>query len=701
MHKEEFLMTKAISRVISLVISLAIVVCAVSISASAAEVTTAYDTELAGILSTDYSPYLTFAGGSESGTLYYYDVISNGGGIGNMGSPEKPNQRYNYVNFSGSKEFDIKSKTGFTATNGFTASFELFTNVPTSGTVSLSFGQLRYEIDYATTTLFLYYGDTELARLETGLEAGTYDFQQFYLCNQWTLQYIDGAFSLIPVSNGLGENNTIIKNTDKTPLSWTLPDGTVTTAVPAPDYVDFGYCYVELYASKGINNRCLFGNVPVGFTSGYNGNFPLFSNVDFTANCGFSTLQNYVDFVMNLTNDLNSFDIEYARELYKAIMTSGSSGMVSAVAPYESYIAAAEAALIEGVTSGYDVSATEGGKIYSNGSLFVNDNVNNPIDLGTAMTFTAVADAGYTFSHWADGANGIVTTDATVSVIMYINTELKAVFTKDTAAADGDITVMFRDYSGNVTASMTVKSGTVITLPALPYVYGYTCTGWVVGGTTYAAGDSVAFINDTVVSAAFAKNDTTYTVTTEGAVIELNSKYTYNTKITVKFNKNLLDTNEKFGGWMNGDLMISYDEEYTFFVGADTELVAVITKSTVASEPISVVTNVALTENGTVASFLTERWLPDDCEFIEAGAIYTNNAAYSSKLKLAGVDGTNVRKTAAKFQTAHGQFRMNLGSKSGGSDFFLVGYVTYRSSNGSIYTAYSPIYSAITTGAAV
>lgn len=695
-------MTKAISRVISLVISLAIVVCAVSIGASAVEVTSDYDTELAGILSTDYSPYLTFASGSESGTLYYYDVIANGGGFGNMGSVENPNQRYNYVNFGGGKEFEIKSKTGFTATNGFTASFELFTNVPSTGTVALSFGQLRFEIDYAATTLFLYYGDTELGRLETGLEAGSYDFQIIYLCNQWTIKYIDGAFTVIPVSNGLDENKAVIKNEDNTPLSWTLPDGTVTTSVPAPDYVDFGYCYIDLYASKEIGNRCVFSNVPVGFTSAYNGNFPLFSNVDFTSNCGFSTLQNYVDFVMNLTNDLNSFDVEYAREFYKAIVANGSTGMVSAVAPYESYISAAEAALIEGVTSGYDVSATEGGKVYSNGSLFVNDNVNNPIDLGTSMTFTAAADAGYTFSHWADGANGIITTEATVSVIMYLNTELKAVFTKDTAAADDNITVMFRDYSGNVTASMTVKTGTVITLPALPYVYGYTCTGWVVGGTTYAAGDSVTFINDTVVSAAYAKDDTTYTVVTDGSVTDYNSKYTYNTKITVKFNNNLLDTYEKFGGWMNGDIMVSYDEEYSFFVGSDVNLVAVIIKSsaTVTIEPICVVTNVSLIENGTVASFLTERWLPEGYELIESGAIYTKDAAYSSKLKLAGVDGTNVRKTASKFQTAHGQFRMNVGSTSGGSDFFLVGYVTYRSSTGSIYTAYSPIYSAATTGAA-
>lgn len=700
MHKEEyFKMANVIKRVISVALSAAVLLCAVFISASAVDVTSDYDSELSGILSADYSPYLTFASGSDSGTLYYYDVISAGNGQGNMGSIEKPNQRYNYVNFDAGKEFNIKSKTGFTATNGFTASFELFTNVPSTGTVALSFGQLRFEIDYAATTLFLYYGDTELGRLETGYEAGSYDFQIIYLCNQWTIKYIDGAFTVIPVSSGLDESKAVIKNEDNTPLSWTLPDGTVTASIPAPDDVDFGYCYVELYATKEISKRCVFSNVPVGFTSAYNGNFPLFSNVDFTSNCGFSTLSNYVNFVVALEDDLNEGDVRYAREVFDAVNVSGSDGLKAAVAEYESYIISAEAALLEGVTSDYNVSATKGGSVYSNGAPFVNDSVNNPLDLGAKMSFTAVADTRYTFSHWANGNGGVVSRNDTIDVAMGFTTVLTAVFVKDSAQPDEEITVIFRDRSGNVISTVTAVTGTGITLPNLPFVYGYTCTGWLVNGVEYAAGETVVFYNDTVVSAAIRKNDTTYSVKVSGSEKEINGSYTYNTPISVTFDRSVLKNNEIFAGWANGDVVVSYDEQYSFFVGSDVELTAVVTDTETAITPIAQVTDVSIVNDGTKASFLTERWLPEGYTLVSSGAIYTNESNYASKLNLTNVNGTSIRQTDAKFMTSHGQFRMNIGSKQGAASIYLVAYVTYVGPDGTIATAYSPIYSAATTAA--
>ena len=692
-------MTNIIKRVISVALSAAVLLCAVFISASAVEVTTDYDSEFAGILSNDYSPYLTFASGTESGTLYYYDVISAGTNQSNMGSTEKPNQRFNYINCDAGKELHIKSKTGFTATNGFTASFELFTNVPTTGTAAFSFGQLKFSIDYAATTLYLHYGDLELGRFSTGLTAGSYDFQNVYLCNQWTIKYIDGVITVVPLSDGMGENNTIIKNDDNTPISWTLPDGTVATEIPAPGNADFGYCYVDILTSKEISKKCIFGQVPVGFVSAYNGNFPMISNVNFTSNCGFSTLGNYINFVVKLEDNLNEDDVRYARELFDAIDNNGSDGMKAVVADYESYIISAEAALLDGITSDYDISATAGGKIYSNGELFVNDKANNPLNLGAKMSFTAVADAGYTFSHWSNGGNSIISTDATIDVAMGFTTVLTAVFTKDTAADDDDVTVIFRDRSGNIISTVAVKKGTGITLPTLPFAYGYTCTGWIVNGVQYDAGETVAFDGDTVVLASFLKNDEVYSVKVTGAEKEINGAYTYNTPISVTFDSELLDDNEVFAGWSNGGVIVSYSEQYSFFVGSDVELNAVVSDTEAAIAPIAQVTDVSVVNNGTKASFLTERWLPDGYTLVSSGTIYTNDSASASKLKLSNVNGTSIRQTDAKFMTSHGQFRMNIGSKQGPATIYLVAYVTYVGPEGSVSTVYSSIYSAATTAA--
>ncbi len=691
-------MTNIIKRVISTTLSVAVLLCAVFISASAVEVTTAYDSELSGVWANDYSPYLTFASGSESGTLYYYDVISAGSNQSNSGKLETPNQRYNYISCDSGKELHIKSKDGFAATKGFTASFELFTNAPTTGTVAFSFGQFKFSIDYAATTLYLHCGNTELGHFSTGLTAGSYDFQSVYLCNQWTIKYIDGVITVVPLSDGMGKNNTIIKNSDNTPITWTLPDGTVTTEVPMPSNVDFGYCYVDISASKEISKRCIFGQVPIGFTSNYNGNFPMISNVNFKSNCGFSTLQGYVDFVMNLTKNLNSFDVEYARNVYNSIKDNCSVGMISAVAPYESYITAAEAALVEGVTSSYNVSAAAGGKIYSNGELFVNDNVNNPIELGTSMTFTAVADAGYTFSHWANGADGIVTTDSTINVVMYLDTELKAVFTKDTAATGDDITVRFRDHSGNIIAEYTVAVGSTVTLPQIPYAFGYTCNGWLIDGVSCNAGDEIVFNKDTIVCADFAKNDATYSITVSGAKEAIEGYYTYNTLITVNFDYDAINTYEKFAGWSNGKKIVSYDDSYSFFVGDDAEINAVITTSDVKVTPIIDVMDVSLVNDGAKASFYIERWLPSDLTLVESGAIYTKSVESASKLRLNCVDGDTIRRVQSKFTTNHAQMRVNLGSTSGDATMYLTAYMTYIDAEGKLTTIYTSVYSAKVTG---
>ena len=92
--------------------------------------------------------------------------------------------------------------------------------------------------------------------------------------------------------------------------------------------------------------------------------------------------------------------------------------------------------------------------------------------------------------------------------------------------------------------------------------------------------------------------------------------------------------------------------------------------------------------------------MPEDVQYIESGAIYTKDLNSTGKLTVDGVNGTTIRRTMSKYNTARGQLRVNLGSKDGGSPFYLVGYLTYLSAEGEIITIYTPVYTATTTVAA-
>ena len=142
--------------------------------------------------------------------------------------------------------------------------------------------------------------------------------------------------------------------------------------VAMPADADFAYALIKWKSSSEIGKIGYF-NVPAPFISQYNGNVPTLSNIRLTRNNGFTTLQKFADFVDGLATNLNQTDVTKARTIYDAIVANGTSGLVSAAAPLNTLIKAAEQALLEGVTCDYDIKATVGGAIYCDDVLFVND----------------------------------------------------------------------------------------------------------------------------------------------------------------------------------------------------------------------------------------------------------------------------------------------------------------------------------------
>ena len=675
-------MTNIFKKGLSVVMTLAIVLGVFVINASATTVSSNYDSDFSAIMSDKYDSSLMFT--TDDTGLANYNIVSKG----SSWSVQSFSTRYNYIQYASGKPVEIVSKEGYVVPYGFTVKWEIFTASAESGTTELCVGDFRFVTDYGAKTLYLMYGNTELARFETGCADST-EFADKYCFNEYTVKYIDGKITATRLITGRGDETA-----SNLPITWTLPDKTTSTMVVMPAEADFAYALVKWKSSSEIGKLGYF-QVPAPFISQWNGNVPTVSNIRLTRNNGFTTLQKFTDFVDDLAANLNQADVTKARTIYDAIVANGTSGLVSAAAPLGTLIKAAEQALLEGVTCDYDIKATDGGAIYCDNVLFVNDKENNPLDFGVEKTFTAVADYGYTFAYWANEQGNVITTDKKITIVTNFKTVLTAVFVA-TKPAD-TVTVRFNDYTGNCVAAITTEANKDVTLPNMPFTYGYVFKGWLINGEICEAGSQYAFTKDTIVTAYVAKASTTYKVKITGSKTEYNNTYTYNTKFTVKFNRNLLGDNEKFAGWYNGSNIVSYDEEYTFYVGSDVTIEALIDGTGVAPQPIINVTDVSVVSDGTRASFLTERWMPEGGKYIESGAIFTKDLNSTGKLTLDGVNNTTICRTMSKYNTARGQLRVNLASKEGGATFYLVGYLTYLSDEGEIVTIYTPVYNATTT----
>ncbi|GEM_PF-4474513 len=333
-----------------------------------------------------------------------------------------------------------------------------------------------------------------------------------------------------------------------------------------------------------------------------------------------------------------------------------------------------------------------------NGTVTINGKPFNPDTkyyAGDTYTLTATANDGYTFEYWK--VNGVVVSkDAEYKIKLAAASDVEAVFTADNAE---NITVVFTNRTGKIVASVTVAKGGNVNLPELPATYGYIYNGWNVNGTVMAPGETVIANSDMVITANAVFNATKYTVNVSGSANddEISGEYNYNDKITVVFDSSVLDAGDFFGGWADGNNnVISYAETYTFFVGADVDIVAVITAQPVDPVPVIAVTDITVTNDGKSVSFLSERSIPNGYKFVESGVIYTANADLANIMDRDNVGGAIKQKSALQ-NTNNGQFRMTVSSREGTAiTVYLRAYLTYIDADGKYITIYSNVYSGST-----
>ncbi len=341
------------------------------------------------------------------------------------------------------------------------------------------------------------------------------------------------------------------------------------------------------------------------------------------------------------------------------------------------------------LASDFTVTAN-GGTVTVDGAAFDGTKTYNA---GEIHTLNATANEGYTFAYWRVN-NKIASYEAEYEIRLEATSNVEAVFTSESAS--GDVTVSFANREGVIVSSVTVAKDSEITLPQYPTAFGYTAEGWNVNGTVKPAGDKVIASTDMVISVKVTVNADTYTVNVIGSVADtaVSGDYTYNEKITLEFDAEQLASGEYFGGWADANgAVISYEETYVFFVGANTTVSAVIASEAAEIKPIVAVTDVTVINGGGAVSFLTERTTPAGYKYVEAGVLYTSNGELANNMTLETLAG-GIKQKAAAQNTANGQFRLALKSREGTAmTAYLRAYLTYVDANGEYVTIYSDVYS--------
>ena len=204
---------------------------------------------------------------------------------------------------------------------------------------------------------------------------------------------------------------------------------------------------------------------------------------------------------------------------------------------------------------------TEGGTVSGGGTY----------DHGTPVTVIATANEGYTFVNWTEGGEP-VSEDAEYGFVANRPRNLVANFELNSYNV---VAVANNEEYGMVGGSGSYTHGSTVTLTATAYV-GYHFVKWTENGEDIPAADAVYTFEVTEdhenLVAVFEINTYNVTVTAnEGGTAEGGATVNHGESITVNATAN---EGYHFVGWLEGEEVVSMDEEYTFVVTANHNLVA-------------------------------------------------------------------------------------------------------------------------------
>ena len=310
---------------------------------------------------------------------------------------------------------------------------------------------------------------------------------------------------------------------------------------------------------------------------------------------------------------------------------------------------------------------------------------------GTKFTLTAVPEAGSKFLYWIDAeSNRIVSEAADYSFYLGAGRKLNAVFGE---TGTDTKTVIFKNKNNQVILHTMLKEGGV-TVPDNPMYMGYKFGGWLKNNTmmNIKNGDSIAYgtlaAGETVYTAGYTRTSDKYNITVIGGTLadgKTEGSYNYDTLLTVKLDASTVPAGKKFAYWTKEGKTVSYNETYSFYMGAaavEVKAVYVDEDETVTAEPVVVSYTPVILEDGKIA-FFAERSLDSALTLVESGILLYDQPGHFD------IATNGVIRAAATSKENAGQFTVRKANVSAGDTWYAKAYAIYLDGEGNLKYLFS------------
>ncbi len=300
--------------------------------------------------------------------------------------------------------------------------------------------------------------------------------------------------------------------------------------------------------------------------------------------------------------------------------------------------------------------------------------------VGTVFNLTAL-ETSYEFLYWKDVySSKVITTDKTYEFTVGSDVSIHAVFRPYSSDGNDKKYVMFQNQNGYIIQNEPVGTNN-ITVPQNPTIPGHLFNSWLLGGVTQTflgnKIDASTVAEDRIYTASYTTLPDTYTVNVSGG--SGSGEYKYNDAVKVVLDKSNVPEGNYFSCWARDGKAVSYDEFYTFRVSGNTDIYAVYSRYR-GSQKAPILNMSAPYISGKSITFISERMLPLDYEFIETGILVSLTNSFS-------LNSSGVSRAVCKSTSGSGQFSVRKLNASNYT-WYAKAYMIYKKDD-VIHTIYS------------
>lgn len=318
------------------------------------------------------------------------------------------------------------------------------------------------------------------------------------------------------------------------------------------------------------------------------------------------------------------------------------------------------------------------------------------MDIGFDSHVVVTVDDPTNFAYWRNSANVIISRSPVLDFYVTSTETYTAVYNNKVR---NKVIINFESLFDQVMGRFQVAPDAITTLnmPTVPSRYGYTIVGWELSNAELKAlAEERLATSDTtddviIVKPVYTKNAETKTITVIGG--SGSGDYDKDSVITVVADP--AAEGMKFSHWIdeNGTIL-SYRNDYMFYVMRDMELTAVFVTEDTAVNPagVAAIIEVVKDYDNRKISFAAFANVPDGFVIKNAGVIATSNASVGGDAAGFNVDTADYVRGAADAGTAT-RFVWTK-SKIGDETWYVRAFITYTDTNGNTVTVYGDILSA-------